>query len=61
MKTIILTLDAKTPYLDNQKINLTEACKRESSITNSMEHFIATGNLVSKSGLGILQVIKKTR
>ena len=59
MKTIILTIDAKTPYLDNQKINLVEACKRESPITNSMEYFIATGNLVSKNGLGILQVIKK--
>lgn len=56
MKTVILTIDAKTPYLPGQTINLTEASKRESPITNSMEYFLATGNLVSKHGLGILQV-----
>ena len=41
-------------------VNLIEACKRESPITNSMEYFLATGNLVSKHGLGILQVILET-
>ena len=58
MKTIILTQDAKVPYLENQKIDLILALKRESTITNSMEYFISTGNLKSKSGLGILQVKK---
>ena len=55
MKTITLTLDSKKPYLEDHKINLQEACKRESPITYSMEYFMATGNLVSKHGLGILQ------
>lgn len=55
MKTITQTLDSKKPYLNGQKINLVEACKRESAITNSLEYFLATGNLVSKHGLGILQ------
>ena len=41
----------------NLKVNLQEACKRESPLTNSMEYFLATGNLVSRKGLGILQVI----
>lgn len=56
MKTITQTIDSKKPYIQGQKINLIEACKRESPITNSMEYFLATGNLVSKHGLGILQV-----
>jgi hypothetical protein len=56
MRTIIQTIDAKTPYADGQRLNLVEACKRESAITNSMEYFLSTGNLVSKHGLGILQV-----
>jgi hypothetical protein len=38
------------------QVNLQEACKRESPLTNSMEYFLATGNLVSRHGLGILQV-----
>ncbi len=55
MKTITLTIDSKKPYLPGQTVNLVEACKRESPITNSMEYFLATGNLISKHGLGILQ------
>ncbi len=55
MKTITLTMDMKKPYMEGQKISLQEACKRESPITNSMDYFLATGNLVSKHGLGILQ------
>ena len=43
------------------EVNLIEACKRESPITNSMEYFLATGNLVSKHGLGILQVKSKLK
>ncbi len=56
MKTVTLAMDSKKPYPIAQKVNLIEACKRESPITNSMEYFLATGNLVSKHGLGILQV-----
>ena len=56
MKTVTLAMDSKKPYQLGQKVNLIEACKRESPITNSMEYFLATGNLVSKHGLGILQV-----
>lgn len=55
MKTITLTLDSRKPFLNGQKLNLVEACKRESTLTNSIEYFLATGNLVSKHGLGILQ------
>ena len=56
MRTVIMTIDAKTPYMEGQKINLIEASKRESPVTNSLEYFLATGNLISKHGLGILQV-----
>ena len=55
MKTIVQAIDARKPYLHEQRISMIEACKRESPITNSMEYFLATGNLVSKHGLGILQ------
>jgi hypothetical protein len=57
MRTVIQTIDAKTPYSEGQKLSLVEACKRESVITNSMEYFLSTGNLISKQGLGILQVL----
>jgi DNA-directed RNA polymerase I subunit RPA2 len=55
MKTIIQTIDAKKRYPEGQRLNVIEACKRESPITQSMEYFLSTGNLVSKNGLGILQ------
>jgi hypothetical protein len=56
MKTITLSIDAKKPYMEGQRVKLIDACRRESPITQSMEYFLATGNLVSRHGLGILQV-----
>lgn len=51
-------MDSKKPFVDGQKVNMAEAFKRETAITNAMEYFLATGNLRSKHGLGILQVTK---
>ena len=58
MKSVTLIMDSKKPFVDGQKVNMAEAFKRETSITNAMEYFLATGNLRSKHGLGILQVAK---
>ena len=35
---------------------MADVLKRDSGISNAMEYFLATGNLRSKDGLGILQV-----
>ncbi|KAK2177567.1 hypothetical protein NP493_591g01025 [Ridgeia piscesae] len=53
---IELNAKNKGPEFILDEAGISSACRHSMDVTKSMEYFLATGNLVSRTGLGLMQV-----
>ena len=55
-KTVAICLGLISVYMLWHSAGISSACRHSMDVTKSMEYFLATGNLVSRTGLGLMQV-----